>query len=211
MGDGRRVGTDRCGPRLRTQTRDQPRRVADARLRLFFALWPPADAAAALARWAAEAAALTGGRAVREPAIHVTLAFLGNVSDDCLPVALRAARSAKGVAHDLPIEQAKRWSDNALVWVGPKRTPPEVASLAESLRVALRAEGFKIEERPFVAHVTLVRRAGKAALPPLPSVEWPVTEFTLVHSTLSRHGSTYTVLERFGLLDRSGMPRRILR
>lgn len=136
---------------------------------------------------------------MREPAIHVTLAFLGNVSDDRLAAALRAARSAKGSAHDLPIEQAKRWSDNALVWVGPKRTPPEVASLTESLRTALRAEGFQIESRPFRAHVTLVRRAGKAALPLLPHVEWPVTEFTLVHSTLSRHGSSYRILERVAI------------
>jgi len=114
-----------------------------------------------------------------------------------LPSVLRAARQAEGAPHHLPIEQAKRWSDNDLVWVGPRRTPAELASLADSLRSALRSEGFEVEKRPFVAHVTVVRKAGKAALPPLPEVDWPVSEFTLVLSTLSRHGSSYTVLERF--------------
>jgi 2'-5' RNA ligase len=166
-------------------------------LRLFFALWPPGRTAAALAQWAAEAAASSGGRAVREPSIHLTLAFLGTVGEERLPAALRAARQVRGSAHELPIEQAKRWSDNDLVWVGPERTPPELASLAEALAGALRGEGFAVESRPFAAHVTLVRRARRAALPPLPGLEWPVIEFTLVHSTLSRHGSSYTILERF--------------
>jgi len=166
-------------------------------LRLFFAVWPPAPTAAVLAKWASQAAADTGGRAVRERSIHLTLAFLGNIGEERLPAALRAARQAQGSAHRLPIEQAKRWSDKDLVWVGPRRTPVELASLALSLGNELRQQGFEIESRPFVAHVTLLRSARKAVLPPLPGVDWPVAEFTLVHSTLFRHGSSYAILERF--------------
>lgn len=166
-------------------------------MRLFFAVWPPAGCAAALARWAVEAAVIASGRAVREDAIHLTLAFLGNVAEERLPAALRAASMVKGSPHDLPIEEARRWNDHDLVWVGPDRTPPELASLARSLAGNLQAEGFAIEARPFRAHVTLVRKARRAALPSLPKVKWPVMEFTLVHSTLSRHGSSYTMLERF--------------
>lgn len=135
---------------------------------------------------------------MRESAIHVTLAFLGDVGEERLPAALAAARLVQGSPHDLPIEQARRWRENALVWVGPMRTPPELASLAQSLSIELRQQGFELEMRAFVAHVTLVRKLRrKASLPALPAVSWPVTEFTLVHSTLSRHGSSYTVLERF--------------
>jgi 2'-5' RNA ligase len=166
-------------------------------LRLFFAVWPPPQTSAALAQWAVEAAARTGGRALAEASIHLTLAFLGNVGEDRLPAALRAARRTRGSSHDLPIEQAKRWSDNDLVWVGPKRTPPELAALAQSLCSELQREGFAIDARPFVAHVTLVRKARRGVLPHLPHVQWPVPEFTLVHSMLSRHGSSYSVLERF--------------
>lgn len=166
-------------------------------MRLFFALWPPAQTASALAKWAAGAATLSGGRALPEPSIHLTLAFLGDAAEERLPAALRAARRVRGSIHRLPIEQAKRWSDHELVWVGPNRTPVELALLARSLGSELRAEGFEIESRPFLAHVTVVRKAGKAVLPALPAVEWPVTEFMLVHSTLSRHGSSYTILERF--------------
>jgi 2'-5' RNA ligase len=46
----------------------------------------------------------------------------------------------------------------------------------------------------------LVRKARAAkSLPPLPALDWPVTEFLLVRSTLSSAGSSYEPLERFAL------------
>ena len=169
-------------------------------MRLFFALWPPAQAIAALAAWAKEAQVLTGGRVTRPESIHLTLAFLGEVAEERAGDAIRAARSVRGARHALPIERAKVWTHNHIGWVRPQRTPPALESLTNSLRQNLLAEGFAIESRPFAAHVTLLRKAGQASrLPPLPEVVWPVDEFTLVYSRLSQKGSSYEVLARFGL------------
>jgi 2'-5' RNA ligase len=89
------------------------------------------------------------------------------------------------------------------VWAGPNDIPPPLADLAAQLRRELQAEGFRLEARPFAVHVTLIRKAREAkALPPPPNVEWPVGEFVLVCSTLSREGSRYEVLERFALVAR---------
>ncbi len=171
-------------------------------MRIFFALWPPAATVAALCAWAKEAQVLTGGRVTRPESIHLTLAFLGEVVQERAEDAIRAARSVRGARHALPIEQAKVWTHNRVGWVGPERTPAALVRLTHSLRENLLAEGFAIEERPFAAHVTLLRKVGKASrLPPLPAVEWPVDEFTLVHSRLSQKGSLYEVLARFALLD----------
>ena len=169
-------------------------------MRLFFALWPPAATVTALAEWAAQVQVLTGGRVTRAESIHLTLAFLGDGAEERVAGALRAARSVRGARHQLPIEQAKRWSHNDVVWVGPTKIPPALAALAQSLRTELDKEGFALEARPFAAHVTLIRKARPAAeLPPLPRVVWPVSEFTLVHSTLSRHGSSYSIVDRIAL------------
>ena len=46
-------------------------------MRIFFAVWPPAETARALAGWADEAQRATGGKATAEEKIHLTLAFLG--------------------------------------------------------------------------------------------------------------------------------------
>ena len=161
-------------------------------MRLFFAVWPPAAAAHTLAGWSEAAAHATGGRRTAEGNIHLTLAFLGK-ADPAKAVA--AARRVKAQAHRLPIEEARYL--NRMVWVAPKETPPGLAALHEKLAMELYREEFILERRPFAAHVTLIRDARRAQLPPLPPVEWPVREFLLIRSSLSSRGATYEPLGRF--------------
>jgi len=165
-------------------------------MRLFFALWPPADAAQALARWTVSVQRETGGKATGEEKIHLTLAFLGDVDPG---KAIAAARRVDGEKHELPIEQARYWRENGIVWAGPRETPAALKALHERLSLELFREEFILERRPFATHVTLIRKARRATLPPLPAVEWPVSEFVLVRSSLSSKGSTYEPLERFPL------------
>lgn len=166
-------------------------------MRLFFALWPPAETADALAAWAHAAQRLTGGKPTGAARIHLTLVFLGDADPRR---AVIAARRAAGAVHDLPIEHARHWRENNIVWAGPRDTPPALKTLFESLSLELYREEFILERRPFAAHVTLIRKARAARLPPLPAVKWPVREFLLVRSSLSSKGSTYEPLERFALL-----------
>jgi 2'-5' RNA ligase len=122
------------------------------------------------------------------------------VAEERVGDAIRAARNVRGARHTLPIVQAKHWSHNDIVWVGPAEIPHALAMLAQSLRAALEKEAFALEARSFAAHVTLIRKARRTAgLPPLPRAAWPVTEFTLVRSTLSRHGSSYSIVDRIAL------------
>ena len=129
--------------------------------------------------------------------IHLTLAFLGPVAPE---KAAEAARSIEARAHALPIEKAQYWKHNRIVWAGPREMPVALAALIESLHAALRRVGYTLEERPYAAHVTLLRSAPPPReLPPLPAVEWPVGEFALVRSAVSNKGSAYEDVERFPL------------
>jgi 2'-5' RNA ligase len=157
-------------------------------VRLFFASWPPPEVATALARWAHEAQRACGGRATREDHIHLTLAFLGDADPS---VAASTARAAPGEATSLPLEIARYWKRNRIVWVGPMKAPPTLVALARALG----------EGRGFAAHVTLIRKARepRCPLPPLPALAWPVAEFALMSSRLEPEGPAYEVLERFPL------------
>lgn len=166
-------------------------------MRIFFAVWPPAATAHALADWAHGAQRLTGGKATAADKIHLTLAFLGEADPQR---AVAAARRVVAKAHALPIEQARYWRENNIVWAGPRETPPALTALFESLSGQLFRAEFILERRAFAAHVTLIRKARRAKLPPLPAVGWPVNEFVLVRSSLSALGSTYEPLERFRLV-----------
>jgi 2'-5' RNA ligase len=165
---------------------------------LFFAIWPPRAAADALHAWALAAQHGCGGRVTRADTIHLTLAFLGEIDEKCL-VELRSV-SAKGARHTLPIEQARYWPHNRIVWAGPREIPLPLKSLSELLSRQLEEKSFKTEKRPFAAHITLIRKARDAGeLPPLPAVDWPVAEFVLVRSQLAAAGPGYEVLQRYPL------------
>jgi 2'-5' RNA ligase len=162
--------------------------------RYFFAVWPPAATAAALAAWAKT----LEGRVTAAAKIHLTLAFLGPVAPE---KALDAARRVAGRPHALPIEKAQYWKHNQCIWAGPRETPAALSGLVAALHAELRCAGYSLESRPYAAHVTLARSAPPPPreLPPLPKVEWPVGEFTLVRSVNSAKGSVYEIVERFPL------------
>ena len=162
-------------------------------MRLFFALWPPRESAQALAGWAAEVQKQSGGRVTATENIHLTLAFLGESDPD---KARAAAGAVKGYRHELPIDSAKYVRRNEMVWVGPAAMPEALADLVAQLHGSLKAQAFVLEDRPFAAHVTLIRKARPPkSLPALPRVEWPVNEFVLVRSRTSPKGSTYEPVE----------------
>ena len=167
-------------------------------MRLFFACWPPRETAQALGRWASEVRNESGGKLTVVENIHLTLVFLGEAGPER---AIAAARRVKGRRHELPIDAARYVKRNEMVWVGPAAVPEALAALAADLRAALLQEEFALEERPFAAHVTLIRKARRrpGAIPPLPAVSWPVDEFLLIRSRTSSNGSTYEPLERFAL------------
>ena len=165
-------------------------------MRIFFAIWPPAETASALAQWAHQTQRQTGGKATSEEKIHLTLAFLGEADEK---KAIAAGRRVTAKPHSLAMEQARYWRENHIVWAGPRDTPPPLQALFDRLSVELYREEFILERRPFAAHVTLIRKARAATLPPLPAVDWPVREFLLVRSSLSSKGSSYEPLERFCL------------
>ena len=162
-------------------------------MRYFFAVWPPSATAAALEAWGRE----LEGRPVPAAKIHLTLAFLGVVAPD---KAIPAARRVRGKRHALPVEKAHYWKHNRILWAGPRETPAQLNTLVDGLQLELFRAEYILERRPFTAHVTLLRSARPPReLPPLPAVEWPVHEFTLVHSTNGAKGSVYEIVERFPL------------
>jgi 2'-5' RNA ligase len=156
-------------------------------MRLFFACWPPAGTAQALAAWARAAQRECGGRAVPAQNIHLTLAFLGEAD----PAAARVLGASMRMAPTrFVIEEARFWAHNRILWAGPRETPPALAALARALG----------EKRELAAHVTLVRHARHGRrLPPLAALDWPVGEFSLVSSTLGPAGPGYEVLARYAL------------
>jgi len=150
--------------------------------------------------WAELVHGATGGRVTRAATIHLTLAFLGDVSGDRVATLIDCARRVRGRPFDVKLDEGRWWEHNGIVWAGPRSMPEPLKDLAAQLDSALKAGGFRTEKRDFKAHISLVRRAANGeTLPAFEPVEWRAEEFVLVRSALSAEGPFYATLSRFSL------------
>lgn len=193
--------------------------------RTFIALELPASAQRVLSALSERfAQALPALRWVDTAGIHLTLAFLGELDDDHLALAMEAARFA---AHDFPAFQYRLTAPGIfgspqqprVIWMGIEDQP--VAQLHGSplqrlhhvLDRELQRRGFETENRPFSPHLTLARI--KQPLTPAEqqtlqrllhrkqdsagSALYRVSHLNVMKSELSRAGARYSVLQAYAL------------
>jgi RNA 2',3'-cyclic 3'-phosphodiesterase len=172
--------------------------------RLFFALWATAEERRALSAAAAAAVGTSGGRAVPEENLHLTLAFLGQVpaarTSELAALAHRVGANGALAGTPLVLQFASLayWHvPQILVALSAAGAAP-AAALAAALQREASAAGFLPDLKPFRAHVTVARKVARAAAStPLPSVSWKCAEFALVESRTVATGSIYSVLESY--------------
>lgn len=169
-------------------------------MRAFIALEPPEGFVENIVAMARVLSAAVEGRFIPRQNYHVTLAFLGNVDEAQAREAMDAMDEACAGDAAVPMRpdglgKFGRASD-ATLWMG-LAPEPELTGLAERLREALMSRGIGFDDKPFLPHITLARRARlpKGALPelafPLPC---NAACATLFKSTLSRDGAQYKPL-----------------
>ncbi len=163
--------------------------------RVFFALWPDEPVRAALGDVSLMLKRECGGRAMAAANIHATLVFIGNVPAGRVPELEAIADGITGSSFELAIDALSYWKHNRIVWAGSRAQTPALAALAGDFRSALMARAWRVDERPYVLHVTLLRDAhGGPACATLAPIAWRVDEFALVLSQNDAQGTHYTPL-----------------
>jgi 2'-5' RNA ligase len=166
--------------------------------RLFFALPAEPMAREAIAAIATDTARRHGGRAMPASKIHLTLAFLGEVDDDRIDLALESAQGLEACAFKLSLDRLGCFARQALAWVAPGQIPDALTRLHDELAGRLRYAGFVLERRRFSPHITIVRRIERPVAPAaMPAVTWRVRELLLVESDLP--AGTYRDVARWAL------------
>lgn len=175
----------------------------DTRRRLFFALWPDAPVRDALHRLACDCSDECGGRATAHDNLHVTLAFLGAATPAEYEAFLALGAALAGDAFELTLDTVGHWRHNRIVWAGTRTVPAELAALAAGLAQRLAALRWRVDERAYTPHVTLVREARRAPLArPMAVPTWCVREFALVESLSAPGGVRYVPRARWPLSRR---------
>ena len=165
-------------------------------MRLFFALPCPPQVAVRIVDWR-NALTLEGQR-VSAANLHVTLAFLGTQPNSKLPQLEQLAASVEASAFFLQLDQLRCWP-GGLLHLASGQIPLALLNLANQLHQKLQAAGFKLEQREYLPHLTLVRNCTTwtSAVPPV--FGWKVDEFTLFSSDTQAGGVRYEALASWKL------------
>jgi RNA 2',3'-cyclic 3'-phosphodiesterase len=167
------------------------------RHRVFFALWPDDATRAAISRATRGAVSASGGRPIAKERLHVTVAFLGELTDAGVDVARGVPPISVG-AFDLDLDTLGLWPESKILWLAPSTPPEALGELEARLSDALAELGFRAEERVYRPHLTLARRARPVEMTVEP-VRFAVRDLALVESFPDGRNVHYEVLERWPL------------
>lgn len=161
---------------------------------------------------------LPGVRWVDPAGIHLTLAFLGELSDAQLATAEQATGAAakQSAPFELRLKELGIFGSQRqprVIWMGIEETSGNLSRLHSVLNRELEQCGFEVDTRPFSPHLTLARI--KQPLNPteqqilqrlLASKEFNasssrqyVQHVSVMKSELSRSGARYTCLQAYSL------------
>ncbi len=173
----------------------------DKRQRLFFAMWPDEALRRRLKQLLAEKPfQAVGGRSVPPENFHITLRYLGSLSESKRQCVERVADNIHADKFQLVLDQAGYWRGPGVAWLGASETPPILLNLVKELETSLEACGLEPESRPYQPHLTFLRKARPEALPStITPILWQVERFVLVHSVTLPEGVHYEIVRSWNL------------
>lgn len=176
--------------------------------RLFFALWPDPETRAKCA--AVSAALKQAGRPVHPDNLHITLVFLGSIAEATETKLVAAASAITFEKLSITFDKLDYWRRPRIICLSGKPEGEALALLVGQLNSIAAALKIPTDDRPYQAHVTLLRKAGR--LPPLTfePVVWPADSFALVESCSTQEGVVYRVLKTWPTGQSQGVSRAMI-
>ncbi len=157
-------------------------------------------------------------RWVKPSGIHLTLAFLGELSDEQLPAAKQAADAAAQqiTPFEFRLKELGMFGSQRqprVIWMGIEESSGNLFRLHGVLNRELELRGFEVDSRPFSPHLTLARikqplnadeqqtlqrlLASKESAPSSPRQY--AHDLSVMKSELLRSGARYTCLAAYPL------------
>lgn len=169
-------------------------------MRCFIGLDLAATPKLAIAQWRDKALPYFT-KAVPVQNFHITLAFLDQVSLSQLDALCQELDSLDMPSFELTLDQLGYWSKPRILWLGCQHLPAALEGLAAEVSRIARQCHIPIQQRQYVPHVTLVRKAAETPPTPLlaPGFECTFKEFHLFESVSGENGVRYPIRKSWPL------------
>lgn len=168
--------------------------------RLFFALWPGHRTRDAIYKVARALKKQTAGQLVSFENLHLTLAFVGSVTEQQQQCMEQVASQVQIPRFSVELSELGYWPRPKVAWLAPSTMPAGLLQLANTLNKNLEACGYTPDERAFQAHITLLRKAKRYPQDTeTREIHWPVDRFALVESITHQEGVEYQVIAEWPL------------
>lgn len=169
--------------------------------RLFFALALPEDMQQNIVQWRADNFPPEAGRPIAAANLHLTLAFLGEVSAAKAQVLQQLAGRISQPDFNITLDDIGHWPGSGVIWLGCKNPPRGLLQLAQLLRSQAARSGCYQTPLPFHPHVTLLRGAVRpVAIPAKTANEsFHASHFSLYESVFARGRTRYHLVQSWPL------------
>ena len=171
-------------------------------MRLFFATFPESEMCCKIAS-TARAIDLEGAPRYLPPEnYHVTILFLGEVSDTEVPSIREIGEAQRIERFSLRFDRWEYWEEARAVVASSPDRPPSLMGLRAALAAGLAQRGVPFDDKPLRPHITVARKPAQApVLPEVSELSCAFLAFSLVSSVTAPGGSVYTVVGTWPLLD----------
>ena len=165
--------------------------------RLFFALWPDTDIRSEID--GLNQSIDQPGRKLVPENLHITLVFLGNVSDEIAEALQQQAAFISARPFSLTFDEIDYWRRPRVLCMTCQRQPKPLYQLVNALTRMVEAFPVKLDKRAFRAHITLIRKAKSRPRCDFEPIAIDADSFVLVQSVSTENGVRYDVLARWPL------------
>jgi len=164
--------------------------------RLFFGLWPDADTRRQCFDVARQFK--KHGRLVSADNLHITLLFIGATTAEQEQALIAAASAIRFRPMRVSFERISHWRKPAVCCLTSFSNDDATVALVEQLRQIVAAQQMPLENQPFQAHVTLLRKCNVA--PPaldIQPIDWHSDSFCLLESCSTPVGVQYRIVRQW--------------
>lgn len=178
-------------------------------LRLFFAFWPDDRIRGELTAAAQAIAEPSTGSPVAPESYHLTVAFVGAVPLAGLARLRQLGASLREKRCAIEFDHYEYWPKPQVVVASARAIPAPLTAVWSALHERISDLGHRLDPKRLRPHVTLARKVTQAPVATaLSPIEWDLNELCLVRSDTCQAPGTYTVVDRWPLLDENPKPSK---